>query len=42
MSFIEFFSVSLSQFYDFIDNTLDNQSGLIWNGTIDKKLKVKF
>jgi len=25
----------LSQFYEFIDNTLDNQSGLIWNGTID-------
>lgn len=25
----------LEEFYEFTNNTLDNQSGLIWNGTID-------
>ena len=30
----------LDEFYNFINNTLDYKSGLIWNGTIYKKIKM--
>ena len=32
----------LDEFYDFTNNTLDYQSGLIWNGTIENKVLFFF